>query len=113
VTVTDEVPVTVRLRIVGVVSGQHPEMAFDFFVAHRDAFNKILEPDARDRFPMQLAGSSFDPAMIPKIKAYAEKNIAPTARGDSVKATGAITYYSRIRETSLPVIDKWLAAKGK
>ena len=110
---TDEVPVTVRLRIVGVVSGQHPEMAFDFFVAHRDAFNKILEPDARDRFPMQLAGSSFDPAMIPKIKAYAEKNIAPTARGDSVKATGAITYYSRIRETSLPVIDKWLAAKGK
>jgi aminopeptidase N len=110
---TDEVPVTVRLRIVGVVSGEHPEMAFDFFVAHRDAFNEILEPDARDRLPMQLAGSSFDPAMIPKIKAYAEKYIAPTARGDSVKAAGAITYYARIRQTSLPVIDTWVAKNGK
>ncbi|HWA30167.1 MAG TPA: M1 family metallopeptidase [Rhizomicrobium sp.] len=110
---TGEVPVTVRLRIVGVVSGQHPEMAFDFFVAHRDEFNKILEPDARDRFPPELASSSFDPAMIGKLNAYADKYIAPTARGDCRKAEGAITYYAKIRATSLPEIDKWLAKNGK
>jgi aminopeptidase N len=106
---TDEPPVTVRLTIVAVVSGLHPEMAFDFFVAHRDALNKILEPDARDRFPPELASSSFDPAMIPKLKAYAEKYISEGARGDAVRATGAIGYYAKIRSTSLPEIDKWLA----
>jgi aminopeptidase N len=106
---TDEPPVTVRLTIVAAVSGLHPEMAFDFFVAHRDALNKILEPDARDRFPPQLASSSFDPAMIQKVKDYAAKYISEGARGDAVKATGAIGYYAKIRSTSLPEIDKWLA----
>jgi aminopeptidase N len=110
---TDEPPVTVRLTLVGVVSGLHPEMAFDFFVAHRDDFNKILEPDARDRFPPQLASGSFDPAMIQKVKDYADKYISAGARGDAVKATGAINYYAKIRSTSLPEIDKWVAKNGK
>jgi len=110
---TDEAPVTVRPTIVAVVSGLHPEMAFDFFVAHRDQFNTILEPDARDRFPPELASSSFDPAMIQKVKDYAEKYISAGARGDAVKATGAIGYYAKIRSTSLPEIDKWLAAHRK
>ncbi|MGN6516679.1 MAG: M1 family metallopeptidase [Rhizomicrobium sp.] len=110
---TDEIPVTVRLRVVGVVSGQHPEMAFDFFVAHRDEFNKILEPDARDRFPVQLASNSFDPAMIGKVKDYAEKYIPATARGDTIKAQGAIAYWAKIRARYLPEIDKWLAEHRK
>ena len=110
---TDEAPVTVRLRIVGATAGLHPVMAFDFFVAHRDEFNKILEPDARDRFPPELASGSYEPAMIQKMKDYAEKYISPGARGDAVKATDAINYYAKIRETSLPEIDKWLAKNEK
>jgi aminopeptidase N len=110
---TDEVPVTLRLRLIGAVSGLHPEMAFDFYVAHRDALNKVLEPDAIDRFAPGLANSSFDPAMIEKLKAYADKYISPGARGDSVKAEGAIAYWAKIRAHYLPEIDAWLAANRK
>ena len=109
---SDEPPTTVRPRIVAATANLHPEMAFDFFVSHRDAFNQILEPDARDRFPMQLASGSFEPAMIEKVKVYAEKYIPASARGDSVKAEGAIAYWAKIRATSLPEIDKWLSSRS-
>ena len=110
---TDEVPVTVRLRLVGAVAGLHPEMAFDFYVAHRDALNKILEPDARDRFAPGLLTLSFDPAMIDKLKAYADKYISEGARGDCVKTEGAIAYWAKIRAHYLPQIDAWLVANRK
>jgi aminopeptidase N len=110
---TEEQPVTLRPTIVAVVSGLHAEMAFDFFAAHRDEFNKILEPDARDRFPPELAGSSFDPAMIGKLNAYAGKYISEGARGDCLKAEGAIAYYAKIHAHYLPQIDAWLAANRK
>jgi len=107
---TDEVPVTIRLRLVQAVSNLHPDMAFDFYVAHRDELNKILEPDARDRFAPGLASGSYDPAMIGKLSAYADKYIAASARGDVRKAQGAIAYWVKIRQQTLPEIDKWLAA---
>ena len=110
---TDEPPVTVRPTLIAAVSGLHPEMAFDFYVAHRDAINAILEPDAHDRFPPQLAGNSFDPAMIDKLKAYAEKYISEGARGDSVKAEATIAYYAKIRARYLPGIDAWLKANRR
>ena len=108
---TDEAPVTVRPNIVEVVSGFHPEMAFDFVTSHLDAFNAILEPTARDRYPVGLASNSFDPAMIDKIKAYAEAHIPPTARGDAVKAQSTIAYYAKIRSRYLPGINQWLSAR--
>ena len=109
---TDEVPVTIRLRLVQATSNLHPDMAFDFYVAHRDELNKILEPDARDRFAPGLASGSYDPAMIGKLSDYADKYIAASARGDVRKAQGAIAYWVKIRKETLPEIDKWLAARG-
>jgi aminopeptidase N len=107
---TDEVPVTIRLRLVQAAANLHPDLAFDFYVTHRDDLNKILEPDALDRFAPGLAYGSYDPAMIEKLTAYADKYIAPTARGDVRKAQGAIAYWVKIRRQSLPEIDKWLAS---
>jgi aminopeptidase N len=111
---TDEAPVTVRPSIVDVVAFTgHPEMAVDFVAAHADAVNAMLEPDSRSQFVPRLAGASYDPAIIPKLDAYAAAHIAADARQDVVKAESAVTYNAKTRAERLPEVDRWLASQGK
>ena len=110
---TDEAEVTTRPLIIRYVSQFHPEMAFDFSVAHLDQLNGWLEPDSRNEFEADLAGNSYDPAMIGKLKAYAAAHIPATAQQTAVKAEGKIAYYVGIREKRFPEVDKWIAAHGK
>ncbi|MGH7783919.1 MAG: ERAP1-like C-terminal domain-containing protein, partial [Candidatus Binatia bacterium] len=106
---TEEAPITVRPTIAAAVSNWYPEMAFDFVVAHLDRFNAMLEPDSRNQFEVRLAGNSYEPSMIPKVRAYAQQHIPPTARQSAVKAEAAIAYYAQIRAKHLQDIDRWLS----
>ncbi|HXI87556.1 MAG TPA: M1 family metallopeptidase, partial [Parvularculaceae bacterium] len=110
ITLTDEAPVTTRPSIIDAVSEFHPELAFDFAVAHLDQVNAWLEPDSRTEFEAGLAGNANDPAMIDKLKAFAEAHIPPTGRQAAVRAEGEIAYAAKIRAERLPEVDQWLAA---
>jgi len=107
---TDEAEVTTRPLIIREVSGYHPEMAFDFAAAHLDQVNAWLEPDSRNEFEAFIAGNSYDPATIGKLKAYAAAHIPPSAQQTAVKAEGKIAYYVDIREKRFPDVDAWLKA---
>jgi aminopeptidase N len=108
-TLTDELPVTLRPNLVREVGLYHyPEEAFDFFATHLDQINEWLEPDSRNQFAPSLLRHSANAAMIPKLRAYAEAHIPPTARKDVVVAEAAIAYNVRIRTQQLPEIDQWL-----
>jgi aminopeptidase N len=110
----DEAPVTVRPSILDVVAFTgHPEMAVDFVAAHADAVNAMLEPDSRSQFVPRLASASYDPAIIPKLDAYATAHIAADARQEVVKAESGITYSAKIRQERLPDVDRWLASQGR
>jgi aminopeptidase N len=108
---TDEAPVTVRPGIIDAVAfDYHPELAVDFVSAHADQVNAMLEPDSRSQYVPRLASASNDPAMIPKLEAYAAAHIPANARQDVEKAKSSITYGAKIRSERIPTLKSWLAA---
>jgi aminopeptidase N len=106
---TDEVPVTLRPNLIHEVSSRYPEMAFDFISTHLDAVYALLEPDSRDYFLPRLLLTAKSQAAIGKLQAYAEAHIPATARKEAVVVQAAIAYNSEVCSKRLPEIDRWLA----
>ncbi|BFI95844.1 MAG: M1 family metallopeptidase [Rhodanobacter sp.] len=93
------------------VSWQHPELAYDFAMAHRAQVDKLVDSTSGGRYYPSLASMSFDPAMIDKIKAY-EATIDPSARRPADAVIANIQYRMMIRKDRLPAVDAWLAKNG-
>ncbi len=111
---TDEAPVTVRPSIIRTVAGSdHPDMAFNFTMAHLAEINSWLEPDSRNEFAARTAAGTFDPATLEKLKAYVEAHVPPTAQGTAITVEAAIAYAIGVRHDRLPAVDHWLAARKK
>lgn len=66
------------------VAELHPELAFDFALAHRDAVNQ---------------------------RAFAQAHIAEGSRRDVDTAVGGIEFRIKVRQQRLPLIDAWLAGR--
>jgi aminopeptidase N len=99
----------------GLISGvarRHPELAFDFAVAHKDKVNTFVDSTSSSRYYPQLAASSLELSTIDKLQAFAEKNIAPTSRRDAETAVANIRYRNMVRTQRLPAVDAWLKKNG-
>jgi len=108
---TDELPVTMRPSLVRSVATDHPEMAFDFANKHLDKVMSWLEADSRNQFVPNLATSSSDSKMVGKVKAFANAHIPLTARRDSLKVQSGIGFQSEVRTKRLKDIDRWLVRR--
>ena len=109
---TDEPGATNSAAMIGRVAGEHPDMAFDFAVAHREQVDKLVDSTSRSRYYPRLGGGSTDPKMMDKLKAFADKHIAATSRRDTETAIAAIQTRIRLRAERLPQIDAWLKRNG-
>jgi aminopeptidase N len=109
---TDEPGATNSARMISAVGYQHPDMAFDFAVAHRARVDKLVDSTSSSRFYPGLGGSSFDPAMIDKVKAYADAHIAAGSRRVADTVIANITYRMMVRNQRMPMIDAWLEKHG-
>ncbi|MEP6899939.1 MAG: ERAP1-like C-terminal domain-containing protein, partial [Rhodanobacter sp.] len=109
---TDEPGATNSARMIGAVGYQHPDMAFDFAVAHRAQVDKLVDETSASRFYPALGGSSFDPAMIGKIKAFSDAHIAASSRRVANTVIANITYRMMVRNKRLPAVDAWLTKNG-
>jgi aminopeptidase N len=109
---TDEPGATNSASMIGAVSSQHPELAFDFAVAHKAEVDKKVDSSASSRYYPQLASRSLDPAMVGKVKAYAEKYLAAGSRRDADTAVANIEYRIKVKNERMPAIDAWLKAHG-
>jgi aminopeptidase N len=67
---TDEPGATNSAGMISMVSGLHPDLAFDFAVAHRAQVDGMVDTTSRSRYYPSLGYGSLDPAMVGKIKAY-------------------------------------------
>jgi len=110
---TEEPGATNGAAMIATVSRSHPELAFDFALANIDAVNARVDATSRSRYVPGLAGSASTPAMMDKVRAYAEAHIVPEARRDAETAIAAIKDRIAVRRARLPEIDAWLAQHVK
>ena len=104
---------TIGAEMINTVAGTHPDLAFDFAVANMAAVNARIDASSRSRFFPVLARGSSDPAMVGKVRSYAEANLAPEARREAETAIAAIQDRLKVREQRVPEIDAWLARQGR
>lgn len=109
---TDEPGVTNGASMISTVSREHPDMAFDFAVAHREQVNKLVDTTSLARYYPGLGGSAADLAMVDKINAFAEKYIATTSRRDAQRVVNGIQTRIKLRAKRMPQIDAWLKQHG-
>ncbi len=108
--ISGEPPATTAPAMIEAVSRRHPALALDFTAAHWDRISALLEPDTRATFVPGLVGEASDPALIERLNVFAERDIPASARGDVRKAAASIAYLSKVRQTRLPEVDRWLAS---
>jgi aminopeptidase N len=108
---TDEPGATNSSRIVGAVAIGHPDLAFDFSVAHRERVEALVDATSRTRFLPGLASRSSDPAMVEKLRQYAERYMTQQSRAPADRAIASIQDRLRVRRDRLPDITRWFEAR--
>jgi len=109
---TDEPGATNGAGMIGAVAGAHPDMAFDFALAHREQVDKLVDTTSQSRYYPGVGGGSADRAMIAKLRAYADKYVAAGSRNATETAIANIEYRIKVREERMPAIDAWLQKRG-
>jgi aminopeptidase N len=88
---------------------EHPDLAFDYAIAHLPAVQERIDATSISRFFANLARPSGDPAMIGKLKAYAAAHLDEKARGETETAIADIGDRVRVRERVTSALQGWLA----
>lgn len=109
---TDEPGATNSAGMIGGVSREHADMAFDFAVANREKVDTLVDSTSRARYYPGLGRSADNLQMVDKIKAFADAHIAPTSRRDAETAIAGIQTKLRLRAERKPQVDAWLKQKG-
>ena len=99
--------------IIARVSLKHPELAFNFALAHRSEVEQLVDATSLSRYFPQLAAASADSATIAALQAYGWKYLEPEARGEVQASIAAIRFRIAARQRSLPEVDAWLAAHAR
>jgi aminopeptidase N len=110
---TEEPGATNSPSMISTVAFQHPDLAFDFALAHVKEVNAKVDNTSLSRYYPRLGGGSADPAMVGKLDAYAKANLPAGARRDVDTAMASIQYRIKVRSERLPAIDAWLASHAQ
>lgn len=110
---TAEPGATTGASMIDRVASRHPELAFDFAVAHRTQVDTLVDSTSRARYYPGLGMNSAELATADRIKAYAEQYIAPTSRQAADNAINTIQTRVKLRAASLPQIKAWLKARKR
>ncbi len=111
IALTTEAPVPVRSSIIANVSGEHPDMAFDWAVAHKTDVNAILESSSKSEFIVGLADGGNSIALANRVTAYANANLPAQSRAPARQAVSLITYRAGRKAVQAPGIGLWARSK--
>jgi aminopeptidase N len=87
-------------------------MAFDFALAHREKVDTLIDSTSRAGYYPELGANADNLQMVDKIKAYADRYIAPTSRRDAETVIANIQTRLKLRGERKPKIDAWLKQGG-
>jgi len=107
---SDEPTVPNRASMLVAVSGPHPELAFDWAVAHADAVNALVEKSSQAGYIVALAAGSGDLALVERVQAYADRALPADARQGAVKAITSIQNRAHMRKVELGPAAAWAAS---
>jgi aminopeptidase N len=110
--ISPEAPQDSAATMIAQVSYEHPELAFDFAVRHEEKVLALVEASSRSSFIPLLAAQSFDPAMVERVKAYAERSVPADARQSADTAIADIRYRAEVRARQVPVLDRWVRSQA-
>jgi aminopeptidase N len=94
------------------VAQLHPELAFDFALAHRERIDALVDTTSRAQYYPARGRRAQTQAMADRIRDYADKHIAEGSRRAANTAIANIGDRIRVRDQRLPEIDAWLQAQG-
>src|SRR6185369_7379787 len=98
---TDEPGSTNGPQMIAEVAKLHPDMTFDFAIAHMDAINERVDTSSRSVYFPFLAASSYEPATVGKVEAYAKARLAPKSRRSAQTVVADIQDRIRVRNERL------------
>ncbi|MDQ2879130.1 MAG: M1 family metallopeptidase [Pseudomonadota bacterium] len=101
-----------KAGLLSAIARGHPDVAFDFAVAHQDLVNGLVEASSRATFIVGLGGRSSDPGMIDKINTFADKNLPEGSRGGVTRAIALITTRREAAARLHDDVAAWLKAGG-
>jgi aminopeptidase N len=111
IALTNEAPVPIRSSIIANVSGEHPDMAFDWAVMHKAEVNAILEESSKSEFIVGLADGGSNLALANRVTAYANANLPAQSRAPARQAVGLITYRAGRKAVQGSGIGIWARSK--
>ena len=106
--VSGEPDATIGAGIIASVAQEHAERAFDFALANLPKVNGLVESSSRAGYFPGLASGSASPAMVDKLKAYADANLPASARSHTNTAVSRMQYRATVIRDRMPEIDAWL-----
>lgn len=109
---TDEPGATNSAGIIAVVAQEFPELAFEYATGHQAQVDKLVDSTSRAAYYPELANGSLDPAMIERLRKYAEGHIAAGSRRAMETVIANIQYRSQVKAKRLLAIDEWLRKNG-
>lgn len=104
---TDTFTAPQRAALLRAVSGEHPDMTFDWAVANRALVEGFIEDSSKASFIVGLGGGSVDPAMPGKITAFAA-TMPETSRGPAKRVVSSIAVRKAAAERLRPAVQTWL-----
>lgn len=111
-TLGEAIPRQIRVQIIGIVSGEHPRLAWDFLQANSDAIEQLLDPLMRLEFAAGVAAANADPAVAAELERYAE-NFPAGARATIAAAAAVIRLRAQTIAERMPAVEQWIAQRRR
>ncbi|ALR22386.1 M1 family metallopeptidase [Sphingobium baderi] len=108
---TDEPGKTTSAAIIAQVGYEHPMLAVDYVLAHRQQYEALIDVSARSQALARLGGGSADPAMAQKLDGYAAQYLTPESRKVVDRAIAGIKTRIETRARLKPALQRWFATK--
>jgi aminopeptidase N len=99
------------MNIINRVAREHPELAFDYAVQHRDAVLALVEATQKQAAIPMLAAYSSEPALADRVLAYAERYLPADARKAADTAVADIRFRAEVKAREMPVLERWLQSR--
>lgn len=109
---SDDFTTPQKASLLASVSGNHPDRAFDFALAHLPQVNRLIETSSRATAVAGLGDGSEDPAMPGKILAYAKANLPAGSDGPARAIVAAMAARRLVDDRLRADIVAWSKQAG-